>query len=155
MVDGKYKLPYFLFIAGTSAAVSTITIFIPGLLAKSVTAAVGKPPTQKNASILRSFTALTDSATLKRSRFTSLFGSKPAASKRRKAITSVALPGEPVLTRFPLRSCMVLMPVDSTVATCIWFGYRINKVRKSIGLPLNLSSPEIASFAASAIEKPT
>ena len=148
-------MPYFLFMAGTSAAVSTITIFMPGLFARSVTAAVGKPPTQKKASILRSLTAFTDSATLKRSRLTSLSLSKPAASSKRNAITSVALPGAPVLMRLPFKSFIVLMPVDSTVATCMRFGYRIRSVLKSTGLSLNLSSPTDASFAASAIEKPT
>ena len=38
---------------------SIILIFTPGELARSVTAAVGRPPTQKKASILRSFSALT------------------------------------------------------------------------------------------------
>ena len=141
--------------AGISSVVSTITIFMPGLFAKSVTAAVGKPPTQKKASILRSFTALTDSATLKRSRLTSLSLSRPADSSRRNAMTSVALPGAPVLMRLPLRSFMVLMPVPSTVTTCMRFGYSTRRVRRSTFLPANLPSPTCASFAASAIEKPT
>ena len=40
----------------------------------------------------------------------------------RNAITSVALPGEPVETRLPLRSAIVSMPVPSTVTTCMRFG---------------------------------
>ena len=40
---------------------------MPGVAARSVTAAVGTPPTQKKASIFRSFIALTDSATPRRS----------------------------------------------------------------------------------------
>src|SRR5438093_750369 len=52
---------------------------MPGVLARSVTAAVGRPPTQKNASILRSLSAFTDSATPRRSRFMSRSLSRPAA----------------------------------------------------------------------------
>ena len=95
---------------------------MPGVAARSVTAAVGMPPTQKNASILRSLTALTDSATPSRSRFMSLSLSRPAASMTRNAITSVALPGDPVETRLPFRSAIVSMPVPSTVTTCMRFG---------------------------------
>ena len=40
----------------------------------------------------------------------------------RNAITSVALPGDPVETRLPFRSAMVWMPVPSTVTTCMRFG---------------------------------
>src|ERR1041384_7855559 len=57
MVSLTYRLPYFLFIAGTRSACSIILILTPGVLARSVTAAVGRPPTQKKASILRPFTA--------------------------------------------------------------------------------------------------
>ena len=99
-----------------------MAIFIPGELARSVTAAVGKPPTQKKASILRSLIAFTDSAAPKRSLLISLSLSKPAASSKRKAITSVALPGLPVLTCFPFRSAVVLIPVLSTLTKCIRFG---------------------------------
>ena len=70
-------------------------------------AAVGRPPTQKKASILLSLIALTDSATPSRSRFMSLSLSRPAASIMRNAITSVALPGEPVDTRLPFRSAIL------------------------------------------------
>ncbi len=37
-------------------------------------------------------------------------------------MTSVALPGEPVDTRLPLRSAIVLTPVPSIVTTCMRFG---------------------------------
>ena len=37
-------------------------------------------------------------------------------------MTSVALPGEPVDTRLPLRSDILLMPVPSIVTTCMRFG---------------------------------
>ena len=97
-------------------------IFTPGVAPRSVTAEVGSPPTQKKASILWSLMALTDSAAPSRSRFMSLSLSRPAASMTRNAMTSVALPGEPVDTRLPLRSAIVLMPVPSIVTTCIWFG---------------------------------
>src|SRR6267143_1429465 len=79
---------------------------MPGVLARSVTAAVGSPPTQKKASILRSLSAFTDSATPSRSRFMSRSLSRPAASMTRNPITSVALPGDPVETRLPLRSAI-------------------------------------------------
>ena len=49
-----YRLPYFLFIAATTSAWSIILILVFGVLARSVTAAVGRPPTQKKASILPS-----------------------------------------------------------------------------------------------------
>ena len=88
-------------------------ILTPGDAARSVTAAVGMPPTQKKASILRSLMALTDSATPRRSRFMSLSRSRPAASMTRNAMTSVAPPGEPVETRLPLRSPIFSMPVPS------------------------------------------
>src|SRR4026209_1595867 len=61
-------LPCFFAITGTSCAMSIILIFTPGELARSVTAAVGRPPTQKKASILRSLSAFTDSATPSRPR---------------------------------------------------------------------------------------
>src|SRR5580765_5287843 len=80
---------------------------MPGVLARSVTAAVGRPPTQKKASILRSLSADADSATPSRSRRMSLSLSRPAASMTRKAMTSVALPPEPVDTRLPFRSAIL------------------------------------------------
>ena len=141
MVSLTYRLPYFLFIAGTRSAWSIILIFTPGELARSVTAAVGRPPTQKKASILRSFSAFTDSATPRRSRFMSLSLSRPAASMTRNAITSVALPPEPVETRLPLRSAILVMPVASIVTTCMRFGYSTISVRTGTGLPVNLSWP--------------
>jgi len=49
--------------AGTRSAWSINLIRMPGVLARSVTAAVGRPPTQKKASILRSLSADADSAT--------------------------------------------------------------------------------------------
>ena len=129
--------------------------FTPGVLARSVTAAVGSPPTQKNASIFRSLIAFTDSATPSRSRFMSLSLSSPAASITRKPMTSVALPGEPVETRLPFRSAMLLMPVPSIVTTCIRLGYRIISVFSGTLAPLNLSSPRSASWPASAMVKAT
>ena len=142
-----------MFIAATASAWSIILIFVPGVLARSVTAAVGRPPTQKKASILPSLIAFTDSATPRRSRFMSLSLSRPAASITRNAITSVALPGEPVETRLPFRSAILLMPRPSTVTTCMRFGYRTISVRSGTLLPLNLSSPRNASWLASAIVK--
>ena len=71
----------------------------------------------------------------------SLSLSSPAASITRNAITSVALPPEPVETRLPFRSFIVLMPAPSTVTTCMRLGYITISVRTGTGLPLNLSSP--------------
>src|SRR5690349_13010916 len=113
MTSCTYRLPYFLFMAATRFAWSMSFSFTPGVFARSVTAAVGRPPTQKNASILRSLMAFTDSATPSRSRFMSRSLSSPAASMTRNAITSVALPPEPVETRLPLRSFIILMPVPA------------------------------------------
>jgi uncharacterized protein len=50
-------LLYFAFILSTVSAWSISLIFTFGVAARSVTAAVGKPPTQKKASILRSLSA--------------------------------------------------------------------------------------------------
>jgi hypothetical protein len=155
MLSSTYRLPYFLFMAATRSAWSTILILLPGELARSDTAAVGRPPTQKKASILPSFSALTDSAAPRRSRLRSLSLSMPAASIRRKAITSVALPGEPVDTRLPLRSANLLTPLPSTLTTCMRLGYRTMSVRTGTFWPLNLSSPLKASCAASLMTKPT
>ena len=58
-----------------------------------------------------SLIALVDSATPSRSRLMSLSLSRPAPSMTRNAITSVALPGEPVETRLPLRSDIFSMPL--------------------------------------------
>ncbi|MNC85860.1 hypothetical protein D3C83_14760 [compost metagenome] len=92
---------------------------MPGVDARSVTDEVGSPTTKKKPSIFLSFTAFADSATPRRSRVMSFNGSMPAASRTRNAMTSVALPGEPVDRRLPLRSFMVLIPVPSTVTTCM------------------------------------
>ena len=140
-MSSKYSGPYLVFILPTTSEWSTSLIRVPGVLARSVTAAVGSPPTQKNASILLSFMAFTDSATPSRSRLTSLSLSSPAASRIRKAITSVALPGDPVEMCLPLRSAILLMPRPSVDTRCIRFGYSTIKVRSGTLLPLNLSSP--------------
>src|SRR5262249_43555103 len=117
--------------------------------------AVGSPPTQKKASILRSLSALTDSATPSRSRLMSLSLSRPAASMRRKAITSVALPGGPVETRLPLRSASFSTPAPSMPTTAMRLGSSTISVRPSAGAPLILSSPLSASSAASTITSAT
>ena len=52
----------------------------------------------------------------------SLSLSRPAASMTLNAMTSVALPGEPVETRLPLRSAIFSTPVPSIVTTCMRFG---------------------------------
>src|SRR4029079_2596067 len=57
-----------------------------------------------------------------RSRCMSLSLSRPAASMTRNAITSVALPGEPVETRLPLRSDIFSTPVPSMLTTCMRLG---------------------------------
>ena len=85
----------------------------------------------------------------------SLSLSRPAASITRKAITSVALPGEPVETRLPFRSAILATPRPSMLTTCMRFGYSTISVFSGTLLPLNLSSPRAASCAASVIEKPT
>ena len=104
---------------------------------------------------MRSLIAFTDSAAPSRSCLMSFFGSMPIASSTRNAITSTPLPGEPVETRLPLRSAIVLMPLPSIVTTCIRFGYSTISVLRGTLLPLNLSRPCAASLAASTIAKPT
>ena len=69
----------------------------------------------------------------------SLSLSRPAASMTRNAITSVALPPEPVETRLPLRSAIFLTPVAVMVTTCMRLGYSTISVRTGTGLPVNLS----------------
>jgi len=69
----------------------------------------------------------------------------------RNAITSVALPPEPVETRLPLRSDIFVTPVPSMLTTCMRFGYITIRVRTGTGLPLNLSWPFSASRPASTI----
>ena len=128
---------------------------MPGVAARSVTAAVGTPPTQKNASIFRSLIALTDSAAPRRSCLMSFLGSMPTASSTRSAMTSTPLPGEPVDTRLPLRSASLVMPVPSTVTICMRFGYSTISVRALTFASLNLSMPCAASHAASTIENAT
>jgi len=67
--------------------------FMPGVLARSVTAAVGNPPTQKNASILRSLMALTDSATPDVRAACPYLVQPRGLRSRGRAMTSVALRG--------------------------------------------------------------
>src|SRR4029450_2467379 len=74
-------LLYLAFILSTRSAWSMSLIFTFGVAPRSVTAAVGSPPTQKKASILRSLSALTDSATPSPSRFMSLSLSRPRAPR--------------------------------------------------------------------------
>ena len=62
---------------GIASSWSSNLIFVPGVAARSVTAAVGTPPDQKNASIFLSLRAFTDSATESFSRLTSFSGSIP------------------------------------------------------------------------------
>ena len=69
-------------------------------------------------------------------------------------MTSVALPGEPVDTRLPFKSAMRLMPLPSTLTTCMRLGYKTIRVRKGTLLPLNFSTPWYASCAASVMVKP-
>src|SRR6516162_4622390 len=90
MMPVALRLLYFAFILSTVSAWSISLIFTFGVAPRSVTAAVGNPPTQKKASILRSLSALTDSATPSRSRLMSLSLSRPAASMTRNAITGGA-----------------------------------------------------------------
>jgi hypothetical protein len=52
----------------------------------------------------------------------SLSLSRPAASITRKANTSVALPPEPVETRLPLMSPILVTPVPSIETTCMRLG---------------------------------
>ncbi len=67
IVSATYSGPLFLFIASAASPWSSSLILVPGVAARSVTAAVGNPPTQKNASIFLSFIALTLSAAPRRS----------------------------------------------------------------------------------------
>ena len=103
-------------------------------------AEVGTPATNMKASIFLSFSALADSAALRRSRVMSLSLSMPAASITRIAKISVPLPGAPVETRLPFRSSNLLMPLPSSVTTCMRFGYMTTRARTGSFLG-NLSRP--------------
>ena len=92
---------------------------MPGLCARSWTAAVGRPPLKKNAATLPSFNAPADSDAPSPWRVTSRSGSSPAALSTRKAMTSVPLPGDPVDTVLPRRSATLAMPVDAVVTMCV------------------------------------
>ena len=84
----------------------------------------------------------------------SLSLSRPAASMTRNAKISVPLPGAPVETRLPLRSSNLVMPLPSTVTTCIRLTYMTTSAL--IGSFLgNLSLPLIASTAVSTWVKAT
>jgi len=72
----------------------------------------------------------------------------------RNAMTSVALPPDPVDTRLPLRSAILLTPAPSIETTCMRFGYITIRVRTGTGLPVNLSWPLYASSVASAMVMP-
>ena len=78
--------------------------------------------------------------------------SRPIASSKRCAISSVALFGAPVDTRLPFRSANLLMPVPSTVTTCMRFGYATISERIGTWPPENLPCPLKPSHAASAID---
>ena len=71
----------------------------------------------------------------------SFSGSSPSASSTRKAISSVALFGAPVDTRLPLRSANLLMPVPSTLTTCMRFGYATISARSGTVPLWNLPWP--------------
>ena len=93
---------------------------MPMVLARSRIDAVGKPPLQKNASILPSFSASTDALTRQApGAGCRESGSSPAARSTRNAITSVPLPGDPVETTLPRKSASRSMPLPSTVTTCV------------------------------------
>ena len=82
----------------------------------------------------------------------SLSLSRPAASIRRKEKISVPLPGEPVDTRLPLRSSNLVMPLPSTVTTCIRLEYMTTSARTGSFLGKR-SRPFSASTAVSTCVK--
>ena len=86
------------------------------MLARSRIAAVGRPPLQKNASILPSLSASTDAFTRQRLPADVAVRIEPGGrAAMRNAITSVPLPGEPVETTLPRRSASRSMPLPSIV----------------------------------------
>src|SRR5262245_13080431 len=104
---------------GSTSSFESSFAVMPIVLARSRSDAVGRPPLQKNASIFPSLSASTDAFTVRPCLPMSLSGSMPAARSTRNAITSVPLPGEPVETTRPRRSVRRLIPLPSTVATCV------------------------------------
>ena len=92
---------------------------ILSVVVRSVTAPVGRPPDQKNASIEPSFIACTDSSTPRPWRLMPLLGSILAASSTRSAMTSVPELGAPTETRLPLRSSIDLMPEFALATTWV------------------------------------
>ena len=92
------------------------------VVARSVTAPVGTPPDQKNASIDPSRSACVDSPTPSWRFVMSSSGSRPATSSSRSAITSVPEPGEPTDTVRPRMSSIVSIPESALTATWVMFG---------------------------------
>ena len=103
------------------------------VVARSVTAPVGTPPDQKNASIEPSRIAWTDSPTPSPRLAMSSSGSRPATSSRRSAITSVPEPGEPTETVLSRRSSSFSMPESALTTTCVMFGYSVASARTFSG----------------------
>ena len=92
------------------------------MVARSVTAAVGTPPDQKNASIEPSRIACADSPTPRPRLWMSSSGSSPATSIIRSAMISVPEFGAPTETVLSFRSSIDSMPESALTTTCVMFG---------------------------------
>ena len=88
------------------------------VVARSMIPAVGSPPTQKNASMVPSFTACTDSLIDSCCLLMSLSGLSPAASSMRLATTWVPELGGPSETRLPFRSATFPAATPGATTTC-------------------------------------
>ena len=92
------------------------------MVERSVMAAVGTPPDQKNASIEPSRIAWADSPTPSPRLEMSSSGSRPATSIIRSAMISVPEFGAPTETVLPLRSSIDSMSESALTTTWVMFG---------------------------------
>ena len=125
------------------------------VVARSVIAPVGTPPDQKNASIVPSRSAATDSPTPSPLARTSRSGSRPATRRSRSAITSVPELGEPTETARPRRSSIRRTPESAGTTTCVTLSYSLASARSGLPAPSKVSRPVTASMAESPREKAT
>ena len=63
--------------------------------------------------------------------------------------------GAPIETFLPLRSSILVIPLDLSATTCVKFEYSVPSARSGSCSPSNESLPSTASIAVSASEKAT
>ena len=102
---------------GVRASLDSNRIGMPGVCARSRMAAVGRPPLQKNASILPSFSASADCATPRLCFWISVAGLMPTAFENSEGRHLAAAAGGAGRDHLALRSASVLIGLDASVTT--------------------------------------